>query len=162
MLIESGGSTLRESAGMKASEVRKQVLEDHTALRGMLDEIEQLADEFEHGNAEVEKTLRDRGLALYERFSTHLDLEDSTLAQALRSFAPSGEELADRLAREHEEQRELLRFLIRRLEEQSRPTILVARELRNFAGYLRYDMDHEEQTMLGEDVLSDRAAGEPA
>ena len=52
-----------------------------------------------------------------------------------------------------------MRLALERLSEESRPTLLVARELRNFAQLLRADMDQEEETALREDLLRDPAPG---
>ena len=138
---------------MKPTQVRSRVLDDHARLRWRLDEIESLAQRFEAGDAEGDPTLRKRGLALYESFAEHLDLEDRLLAPALR--AAGAPERALRLAHEHREQRELLGYLLGRLKKQGQPTTLVARELRNFVEYVRFDMTHEEETMLTAAVLSD-------
>ena len=121
----------------------------------MLTEIEDLAERFERGDAVVAHSLRQTGLALHGRLCAHLDLEDEILAPALQELDARGELRADRLAREHHEQRELLQYLLERLKEETRPTLLVARELRNFAQLLRSDMEHEEETALREDLLRD-------
>ncbi len=132
---------------MEPSEVRSRVMDDHAELRRLLDEVEVMAIRFEQGHAEVAGSLREKGKHLYERLAQHLDLEDRILAPALRAVNPSGRQ-ADRLAHEHREQRELLAYLLGRLEKTSMPTTLVARELRNFVGYVRFDMVHEENVLL--------------
>ena len=131
------------------------ILGEHADLRRMLAEVEELAERFERGDAEVARALRDRGLALHRMLCAHLDLEDEILAPALQAVDAWGEVRAERLAREHREQRELLQYLLDRLREESRPTLLVARELRNFALLLRSDMEYEEATALRADVLCD-------
>ncbi len=42
-----------------------------------------------------------------------------------------------------------------RLARRPEPTILIARELQHFAGFLRYEMAHEEETLLSPSVLKD-------
>ncbi len=121
----------------------------------MLDEIETLAERFEVADLEVGGRLRDRGRLLYERLTEHIDHEDAVLAPALRARGPSGRSSAERLAHEHCEQRELLKYLLGRLGEQRNPTLLIARELANFAEFVRLDMAQEEETMLTEEVLRD-------
>lgn len=138
---------------MRAEEIRRKVLDDHTELRGMLDQIRPLVDRFEKGDTDVGSELRERALALYARFESHLELEDRFLAPALRAGGPAGNRHADHLAHEHQEQRELLSYLLGRLEQYTRPTLLVARELRNFSEYLRLDMQHEEETLLDDAAL---------
>jgi hypothetical protein len=89
-------------------------------------------------------------MALYETFSAHLLHEESALEPALRLRGEEGARLAERLAHEH---RELLQYLTSRLRESPYPTLLVAREVRNFAEYLRNDMAHEESTLLSAAAL---------
>lgn len=139
---------------MKGEEVRRRILDDHVALRGLLDGIDPLAGEFERGDAAQGERLREDALRLYERFSAHLDLEDRLLAPALRAGGQEGKRRADRLAREHQEQRELLRYLIGRLSQDRTPTTLVAREVRSFVNLVRLDMEHEEKTLLTPEVLA--------
>jgi Hemerythrin HHE cation binding domain len=139
---------------LDTSEVRQRILDEHEELRGRLGEIEALLAHFEAGHEAAGAELRERGLALFARFAAHIDLEDRSLAPLLRAAGAAGEARADRLAREHREQRELLQYLMRRLASQPQPTALIAGELRNFAGYLRTDMAHEEETLLAESALA--------
>ena len=139
---------------MKPSEVRSRILSEHVELRAMLDEIDGLVGRFE-SEPELAAPLREKGLALYARLAAHLDLEDEILAPALRQGDASGPRRAERLSHEHHEQRELLKYLVGRLAENARPTLLMVRELRNFAQLLREDMKHEESTLLSERALHD-------
>lgn len=143
---------------MKPSEVRRLVLEDHDLLRRLLDEIDTLAIQFEQGSEQVGGRLRTRGQRLYEKLGEHLELEDRLLVPALRAVGREGKERAERLSREHLEQGELLKYLMGRLGQGSMPTLLIARELRNFVALMRYEMIEEEDTMLGEDVLRNAGA----
>jgi hemerythrin-like domain-containing protein len=133
---------------MDPKTVRDRILDDHGRLRDQLAEIESLADRFEKVGAEVGAELRELGIALCELFASHLSFEDVQLSQILRAIPGRGDALADRLALEHREQRELLRYLVGRLEQEKRPTTLIARELTSFCEYLRQDMAHEEAHLL--------------
>jgi hypothetical protein len=82
------------------------------------------------------------------RFASHLSFEDAQLAPILRAIPGNGDALADRLAREHREQRELLHYLVGRLRQESRPTTLITRELTSLCEYLRQDMGHEEVNLV--------------
>ena len=42
-----------------------------------------------------------------------------------------------------------------RLAQHPKPTILITRKLQHFAGFLRYEMAHEEETLLSPSVLKD-------
>jgi hypothetical protein len=134
---------------MDPKAVRDRILEDHDRLRAQPAEIESLADCFEKAGAEVGAELREHGVALCEQFAAHLAYEDAQLVPILRAIPGRGDALADRLAREHREQRELLHFLVGRLGQQRRPTTLIARELLSLCAYLREDMAHEEANLVG-------------
>jgi hemerythrin-like domain-containing protein len=138
---------------MKPREIRERIFEDHALLRERLEEIEALNERFVGGSAEVGSELRERGAALYEMFDAHLSLEDENLAPVLRTIPEKGKDLAARLAREHREQRELLHFLLGRLEEQNRPTSVIANELQGFSNYLKLEMSHEESAILSHELL---------
>ena len=119
----------------------------------MLDALVPMAKRFESGDPADGARLRDEAMALYETFAAHLVHEENTLEPALRARGAEGERLASRLAHEHREQRELLTYLVSRLKANPRPTLLVAREVRNFAEYLQGDMAHEESTLLSAAAL---------
>jgi hemerythrin-like domain-containing protein len=139
---------------MKSQEIRLRVFEEHEQLRGMLDELDGLNKRF-RAEEDVGAEIRERGAGLFEVFAAHLTLEDSLLAPALEAIPGEGPSLADRMRREHDEQREMLRYLLRRLEEEGRPTALVSNELASFSDYLRRDMEHEEMTILRDELLGD-------
>ncbi len=140
---------------MRASDVRRRVLEDHSHIRRLLEKLEELVALYEKGDASVREPLRERGLELHDFLCEHLDREDVILAPALLEADAWGEERAQQLAAEHREQRELLAFILDRLRDAERPTALLARELRAFADILRIDMQHEEETELSEAILRD-------
>jgi hemerythrin-like domain-containing protein len=120
----------------------QRIRRDHADLRGQLEEIELLLARWEAGVDAAGAVLRDRGLALYERLDSHIEIEEGILAPILFA-SEDGERRALQLAAEHREQRDLLAYLRPRMSA-LRPTVLVARELRNFLAYLREDMAREE------------------
>lgn len=140
---------------MRPSEVRRRVLEDHARIRTLLEEVEGLVRRFEKGDEGASAPLRGKGLELHDFLCEHLEREDEILAKALREADAWGEERARRLADEHREQRELFSYILSRLRDATRPTLLIARELRNFVDILRVDMQHEEETELSDRVLRD-------
>lgn len=143
---------------MSGSEVRREILVQHAELRKMLSEVEELAQRFEEADGEdpeLAQALHEQGLALYEKFGRHLDREQELLSPALQAAGDRGERLLNRLHHEHHEQRELLKFLLGRLRQYPRPTIVIARELQNFGGFLRFEMTHEEESLLSPEVLRD-------
>jgi hemerythrin-like domain-containing protein len=138
---------------MDAEQTRSRILEDHVRLRGMLDELERTIDRFETGGREVGRELRAHGVELFEVFAAHIQLEDATLVPALSALGESGKHRAERLAHEHAEQRELIEFLLKRLADDHRPSLVVARELQAFVQYVRQDMAHEDEMLMGEDLV---------
>jgi hemerythrin-like domain-containing protein len=138
---------------MEREEVRTRILSEHAQLRELLDELVGHIERFQYGSHEIGAELRARGIAFFEVFASHISLEDATLVPALRELGQEGNHLAERLAHEHQEQRELIRYLLARLEHDDRPSLVVAQELRNFSEYVRQDMAHEEETILREDLL---------
>jgi len=136
-----------------ASQVRELIHSEHALLRKMLSEIDELTAAFERGAEAEGEALRSKGAALYERFEKHLELEDRLLKPALLGSGPQGVRGARHLEHEHREQRELIRYLLGRLSKTRTPTLLIAREIRHFAEYLRLDMEHEERDLLTDEIL---------
>jgi hemerythrin-like domain-containing protein len=140
---------------MRASEVRRRILDDHGWLRAVLDDVEEVARRVVEGDLELGVRLRERAAALRERFLSHLDLEDAFLVPALREADDWGEERAACLAREHASQRERFAVLLDDLRDPHRNARDVAREVRALVHDLRLDMEHEERSMLAPDLLRD-------
>ena len=144
---------------MRPSEVRQRILNDHQLIEIMVSEIRDLALRIQAGEGDLAGKLRERGRNLYERFCQHIDLEDVILIDALLDADTWGEERAEELRNEHEEQREVLTYLLERLLDANQPQILMVNDLLNFAAWLRDDMRHEEETLLHEDLLRDDVVG---
>jgi iron-sulfur cluster repair protein YtfE (RIC family) len=145
-----------------ASEVRREIAAQHAALRELLAEIDALVREFERageGAHDLGRRLHDRGFALYERFRAHLGSEQTLLEPALQRAGEAGRKLARRLANEHHEQRELLKYLVARLEQHPDPTLTMVRELEHFARFLRFEMEQEEESMLAPGLLEGGEGG---
>ena len=67
---------------------------------------------------------------------------------AMRSAGADGADRAATPCREHAEQRALLEYVLERLRDLQRPSVVLGRELRNFAELLRDEMEYEESTVL--------------
>lgn len=138
--------------------IRSEILAEHDEMRKLLDQVDALATRSELASEEEEPEpsaqLRECGLALYERFGAHLDHEQSLLEPVFERRGAQGKRMARRLATEHHEQRELLRYLLKRLSSQP-PTTLIARELRHFANFLRFEMRQEEERLLTPEALGE-------
>lgn len=142
---------------MSESPVRSEIVAQHDEMRSLVRDVEELAKRFERAlgdDSDLGSQLHARGLELYEKFGSHLDREQELLEPVLRRAGANGEKLARRLLNEHHEQRELLKYLLRRLS-QYPPTLLIARELQHFAGFLRFEMSQEEANLLTPSVLGE-------
>lgn len=133
---------------MDPGSARERVLHDHERIREMLARIDAARKRFEACEVGSGRELQELGVALFEVFAAHLQLEDSTLVPALRARGPEGVEVARRLTREHEEQRALLRHLLSRLETSASPSALLAVQILRFAEDVRADMAYEEASVL--------------
>lgn len=140
---------------MRPSEIRKCILEQHQELRDLLANVDALAKRAVAGEAGCAAELRQAGRVLLDKLVAHLDLEDRTLVPAVRDTDSWGEERAARLSQEHLEQRELFEYILARLRDAERASILLGRELHAFVEALLADMEHEEQTILDENLLRD-------
>lgn len=131
---------------MSFREVRREILEEHRRLRMAVADVESLRSQLEAGDESVARALLESGRALYQRFAAHLALEDRDLVPAVGEIA--GQAIADKITKEHREQRELLEYLVGRIAHFERPTVLLARDLQQFATLLQVDMREEEALLL--------------
>lgn len=137
---------------MEIQDIHDEIRREHDELRVLLQDCEGRLEMFRRDageeQAEAGEALRAQGEQLYTRFAAHIDNEQELLEPVLTHQGGTGSLRARRLRREHDEQRQLLDFLLGRLRQQARPTTLIARELQAFVDYLREDMAHEEETLL--------------
>ena len=144
---------------MQPSQVRRQILDDHDKLRGMLSSLEALARAVLAGNRDQAGALRAEGEALHERLLEHMHWEDLYLVPALREADAWGEARAAEVERDHREQRELLGHTLAGLRDQSRPLAALADSLIDLVALLREDMEQEEQASVDARVLRDDVVG---
>ena len=142
---------------MKPREIRQYILTDHTVLRQILDQLDRQAIRVLEGREDELPVLRDRGLWFYAKFAEHLAFEDRCLAPMLRDAGFSGLELSTHLEEDHREQRELMRYILSGLRNQTRPAQVVAGELRSLVELILADMADEESTILSATLLRDPA-----
>jgi len=144
---------------MRPSEVRQRILEEHERLRDSIHIVRNLAREAAQGDRSRVPILRRRVVGLDTELRTHLDLEDRHLVPVVLECL--GEEAAAVLSREHAEQRALLECVLRRLRDERRDPLPLARELQAFSELLLEDMTREEDELIANtdlwDGLSDDA-----
>ena len=136
---------------MRPSEVRQRILDDHAALRRLLADIQETLG----GSAPHAPAIRALGESLRQRLLEHLELEERTLVPALRTLDAWGEERAARLDREHRHQRERLDDIMGRLRREERAGAELAADLEQLVREILLDMQHEEKTVLDENLLRD-------
>jgi hemerythrin-like domain-containing protein len=142
---------------MRPSEVRRRILSDHELIRAAVSELDSIADRILAGEEHLSGRLRERGKHLYLKLCDHLDLEDAILVRALRDVGNVGAQRADDLEVEHREQRELLTYLVGRLEDSTHPPILLVRDFLGYTSLLRDDMKAEEANLLNFGLLRNDA-----
>jgi hypothetical protein len=140
---------------MRPSEVRRRILDDHEKLRSMLVGVERVAHEVVDGECQLTAAMRVEGERLMERLLAHMGWEDRYLRPALCDADAWGQERAERLDRDHREQREMLEYALSSVADQSRPPLVIARQLLDLVRLLRDDMQEEEELLVNERILRD-------
>ena len=144
---------------MQAGEIRRKVRADHDTIRAMLLRLEQLAGQVLHGERHLVGILRDEAETLLTELLAHIRWEDEHLRPTLVDADTAGGPRVEKLDHEHREQRELLRYALDGLEDQSRPPQVIARNLIDLVQLVRDDMDDEEKILLEEPSLQDGDPG---
>jgi hypothetical protein len=125
---------------MGTGQVLARVRAEHDALRRVLATLEALSRRTSAQDPEALLPLRKHGLDLHARLCRHLDFEERELLPVIEREGDWGWALARQIRWEHDEQRLLLRFVFERLSDETRPAVLLARDLACFAAELREDM----------------------
>jgi iron-sulfur cluster repair protein YtfE (RIC family) len=135
------------------SKVRDRILEDHRALRPVLDRLEALARGLLQGRESVSDELLEQARVLDERMLEHMELEERILVPALREADAWGPERVERFTLEHERQREIMVAI--RTAAAERPRVEFALIAWGFVCMLRDDMTEEERMSLNQRILPD-------
>ena len=139
---------------MQPSAIRSRILSDHQGLRRDLERLEALVADVRTGR-KPSVALRIDTEALLAWLRAHMRWEEAYLVPALREADAWGAERAERLMRDHCEQRELLGFLNERVSNAAQPADLLVRDVAHLIALLRDDMRQEEAELLDERVLRD-------
>ena len=131
---------------MRLEEARDKIIDDHTRLRGRLDVIERLTERVLTGESSCGDSFFFECETMFADLAQHIHWEDRNLAPALIDHDAKRGAL---LEQDHREQRLLMRYVIDRLRDPTRPAVLVARTMLDFGIALRQDMRREEvETLL--------------
>jgi hemerythrin-like domain-containing protein len=138
---------------MKPSEVRACVLDEHVQIRGMLAEVESIAERALAGDAQARAQLRTKALELYSRLHAHMCMEDSLLYPAICDADAWGHVRGARMREEHARQRAQLSELAN--VEWRNTTAELVEAVQRFAKDVRDDMCNEENELLNPELLRD-------
>ena|SRR6516164_2344570 len=138
---------------LSASQVRSLILDEHTVLRDILDEIEEALGELTRRVPGSLGRLRASLRTFQDAFQRHLRHEETVLRPVLANVDAWGPARVESMDEEHRAQRAALAELTRvRLEEDFDRTV---QSIEAFVQRLRADMDGEERHALSEEVLRD-------
>ncbi len=134
---------------LKPSEVRKQILDQHAALRVHLDALQAALDA-----SVASAVLKSAAKEVHGELMRHIDAEEKILLPELQEVDGWGAERVAALQTEHAEQRSLLGALVTSIEASASDQELTERIL-ELITRIRTDMDEEEKTHLTTKVLKD-------
>ncbi len=138
---------------LSASQVRSLILDEHTVLRDVLEEIEETLGELTRRVPGALGRLRGSLRTLHDAFLRHLSHEETVLRPILADVDAWGPARVEAMDQEHREQRAALSEVTRlALDEDVDTTVQRIEEL---VRRLRKDMDFEETHALSEEVLRD-------
>ncbi len=138
---------------LSASQVRSLILDEHTVLRDVLDEIEETLGEMTRRVPGAIGRLRASLRTLHDAFLRHLSHEETVLRPILVDVDAWGPARVEAMDEEHRAQRTALAELPRlALDEDVDGTV---QRIEDLVRRLRADMDGEETHALSEEVLRD-------
>jgi hypothetical protein len=123
------------------------VLDEHQAIRRLLDDVERAADATRFRVQDALAGLHRAIWDLYVAFDEHLLDEERDLGPLVSALLPSGVEMARKMVLEHNEQRDLLLGLVEDSETDVRDAEALAAEALTTVIRLRTDMIVEERSL---------------
>ena len=138
---------------LSASQVRSLILDEHTILRNVLEDIEDSLGEMTRRVPGAVRRLRASLRTFQDAFLRHLSHEETVLRPLLKDVDAWGPARVETMDEEHRTQRAAIAELSRlALDQDVDGTI---QHIEEFVRRLRADMDGEEQHALSEEVLRD-------
>ncbi len=140
--------------------LRRMILQQHERIRGLLQTLE---DKATHLLASVVprphefKETRQLALVLCSVMASHIELENRFLAPVLESLDAWGPVRAQQLREEHTDQLRRVRVYAQALRRRTQSGAELAAAAWELVMLLREDMQHEEESVLCADLLSDVA-----
>ena len=138
---------------LSASQVRSLILDEHTILRNLLQEIDEALGEMTRRVPGALRRLRASLRTFQDAFLRHLCHEETVLRPLLKDVDAWGPARVETMDEEHRSQRAALVELSRlALDHDMDQTV---QQVEEFVRRLRADMDGEEHHALSEEVLRD-------
>jgi hemerythrin-like domain-containing protein len=138
---------------LSASQVRSLILDEHTILRDILEEIEQALGELTRRVPGAVGRLRATLRTFHDAFLRHLQHEETVLRPVLADVDAWGPARVESMAEEHRSQRAALAELSRLVLDAD--VDCTVQQVEAFVRRIRADMDGEEHHALSETVLGD-------
>ena len=138
---------------LSASQVRSLILDEHTILRNLLEEIEESLGEMTRRVPGAVRRLRASLRTFQDAFLRHLSHEETVLRPLLQDVDAWGPARVETMDDEHRSQRAALVELSRLALDQDLDQTV--QQVDEFVRRLRADMDGEEHHALSEEVLRD-------
>lgn len=138
---------------LSASQVRSLILDEHTILRNLLEEIDEALGEMTRRVPGAVRRLRASLRTFQDAFLRHLRHEETVLRPLLEDVDAWGPARVETMDEEHRSQRAALVELSRLALDQDLDQTV--QQVEEFVRRLRADMDGEEQHALSEEVLRD-------
>lgn len=135
--------------------VRDRVLAEHGQLRTTIGRVHRALAHASVEGSRGREALVERVRALLGELEAHLAQEDAILVPLLQGIDAWGPVRADRVRRDHTEQRERLRQFTVELADASLPMAELMSRVSSFLELLAADMEAEERDVVSEEVLHD-------
>jgi hypothetical protein len=134
-----------------SSSFRNAILARHDVLRGLVADTVHLADDRPRARHDVD-ALRVRVRDLYRTLDANLAYEARAFPAALRDIIGWGAVLQEQIAQVHARQRKALASALTALEPEELSWAELARDLRDIAARVLYDLEREEAALMDADL----------
>jgi len=138
---------------LSASQVRSLILDEHTVIRDVLEEIDETLGEMTRRVPGAIGRLRGTLRTLQDAFLRHLNHEETVLRPILADVDAWGPARVEAMDEEHRAQRAAISELSRLVLDEDVDTTV--QRIEDFVRRLRADMDGEEHHALSPEVLRD-------
>jgi Hemerythrin HHE cation binding domain len=137
---------------MKVETIKKELLSEHNALRGLLEVVSDLAEKVATNDVSQEPALREAAHQLADTLLGHMESEEKHLANLSRGGSPHWAQHLNEFKHHHGHQRQLIAHFVERVD-----NIHVSRRLgeiiQAMATAVQLDMEHEELALFAPEMV---------